>query len=405
VGVEGEARGGIMRDRFYSRFLNGRDPIRALYVVPTAGFGGVERQLSFVLPQLPAWGVKVVPLVGPASTLVSWLEAEGTREVVHSQAFEVPAEPSWGVLGRLLSLGCAWRGARRIGDEVERLIHERMIDVVVGAGPLGWMAATEPARRLGLPVVWWAADEPGPGDKVIGRGLSAFGRPDLFLAASDQIAQGWSAVVHAPTEVVTGAIDLNRFRRGSGPHDRLRPEGAHEVVGHAGRLLDQTAPGGIDGFLEMAARLRATRPGVRFLVAGDGSGRARAERAARDRGLAGALDFLGYVSDMRGFYGACDLMVTRPPSGRMAQVALEAMAMQVPVVEGPDDRAVSALLDDASLGAALAARNLERARQLDAHRTARRTARLLHTLVAWSGAGAAPPVLAEPSRPRLVLAT
>jgi hypothetical protein len=393
-----------MRDRFFSRFLHGRDPIRALYVVPSDGFGGVERQLSCVLPQMPAWGVEVLPLVGPASTLVSWLEEEGMGEVVHSQAFELPGDSS-GAVGRLVSLGLAWRGARRIGDEVDRLIHERMIDVVVATGPLGWMAATEPARRLGVPLVWSAPDAPGPGDRAIGRALSRFGRPDLLLCASELSREGWSTIVHAPTEVVTGAVDLNRFRRGCGQPDQFRPAAAPEVVGHVGRL-DRTASAAMNDFIDMAARLRVHRPEARFLVTGDGPERARAEARAQDRGLGGALDFLGYLSDMRSFYAACDVLVARPSPGRIGQAALEAMAMHVPVVEGADEAAVGALLADASLATALTARNHERARRdFDAQRTARRTARLLHTLVAWSGAAAAPPVLDEHPRARLVHAT
>src|SRR5688572_274553 len=92
--IAGDGRCGrarrMMRDRLYSRFLSGRDPVRALYVLPSGGFGGVESQLAAVLPQMAAWGVEVLPLVGPASTLVTWLEDEGMREVVHSQGFELP---------------------------------------------------------------------------------------------------------------------------------------------------------------------------------------------------------------------------------------------------------------------------------------------------------------------------
>lgn len=400
----GDARGGMMRDRLQTRFLNGRDPVRALYVLPSGGFGGVESQLAAVLPQLSSWGVEVLPVVGPSSTLVTWLEDEGMREVVHSQAFELPSEGASG-LRRLVSLGFAWRGARRIGDEVGRLVHERIVDVVVGAGPLGWMAASEPARQLGLPLVWWAPEVPAPADRTIGRAVAAFGKPDLLLCASDQVEAAWSSIVPAPTEVVTGAVDLNRFRRGAGDGERYRPAGCPAVVGWAGRLPEPGDP--LEGFLDMAAELRRSRPDIQFLVAGDGEGRARAEGRAGARGLGDSIHFLGFVRDMRSFHAACDVLVTRgPAAGRSSQAALEAMAMQVPVVEVADADLVAALLDDASARTSLTVRNHDWVRRdFDAHRTARRTARLLHTLVAWSGTGAAPTIDVEAPRRRLELAT
>ena len=426
-----------MRDRFYSRFLHGRDPIRALYVVPSGGFGGLERQVSCVLPQLPSWGVEVLPLVGPDSTLVTCLEAEGLKEIVHSQAFELP-DGEAGAMKRLVSLGFAWRGARRIGEEVERLIHERSIDVVVAAGPVGWLAASEATRRLGLPLVWWAPDAPGRGERALVRGLCAFTRPEMLLCASQGIEQAWSPMVHAPSEVVEGAVDLNHFRRGKGPA-RLRPGAAREVVGFAGRLVAEKH---VEHFVDMAAQLAPHFPQARFLVAGEGPQRVSAEEQARARGLGDKLQFLGFVRDMRSFYSACDVVVLPSEQERPAQALIEAMAMQVPVVT--TDRVARASLPSPSAGgsaelpatpigdvtalcqqvsallaapegrAALVARGYERVRrEFDAQRTARRTARLLQTLVAWSGATPTVPQATESaaraasrsSRPRLELAT
>ena len=65
-----------MRERSNGRALE-REPVRALFVIPAADFGGVERQMAAVLPQLPDWGVEALPLLGPGGRLGCWLEDRG----------------------------------------------------------------------------------------------------------------------------------------------------------------------------------------------------------------------------------------------------------------------------------------------------------------------------------------
>jgi hypothetical protein len=58
-----------------------------LYLQPSELFGGAERQIAAVLPQLEKQGVAVTALVGPGHTIVDWLESAGVRDVVHSPSF------------------------------------------------------------------------------------------------------------------------------------------------------------------------------------------------------------------------------------------------------------------------------------------------------------------------------
>src|SRR4029079_7027058 len=72
--------------------LTGRElsaPARAhvLYVQPSELFGGAERQVAAMLPQLQRQGVAVTALVGPGRTIVDWLRGAGVKDIVHSPAF------------------------------------------------------------------------------------------------------------------------------------------------------------------------------------------------------------------------------------------------------------------------------------------------------------------------------
>ena len=153
-------------------------------------------------------------------------------------------------------------------------------------------------------------------------------------------------------------------------------------------------------------------PGKRgaFLVAGEGSRRPLYEAAARERGVERSVRFLGYVEDMRSFYAACDVMTLPSRSEGLPNMVLESMSMERPLVVSDrvartgvlrDEREglvypvgdvaafteqVERLLQSETLRASLARRAHERVRrEYDASRSARKIARMLHALVAWSG--------------------
>jgi glycosyltransferase involved in cell wall biosynthesis len=389
----------------------GRARIRVLYLQPCASFGGAERQASIVIPQLTGFGVDVVPLVGPAQTVVHWLEDQGVEEIAHTQSFPGAWRKPTGI-GRLVLPGRYYRCLRRVAGEVDRLIHERAIDLVYAAMPFSWLAATEPARRHGVPVVWRAGGTLIQSwERPLLRAWSALHPPDLLLCCSEAVRSTFGPLVRAPAEVVLNGVELQRFRPGRGNPELYRPRGARLVVGMAARLVAEKQP---EDFVQMAARLAARHPEVRFLVAGEGSRRPLCEALARERGLDRTLRFLGYVEDMRSFYAACDVLALPSRSEGLPNMVLESMAMQkalvvtdrvartgvirheqdglvFPVGDVEDFAAcVERTLVSETLRASLARAAHERVRRdYDVQRSARRIARMLHALVAWSGQHAA----------------
>jgi len=299
-----------------------------LYVQPSELFGGAERQVAALLPQLQRQGMAVTALVGPGHTIVDWLREAGVKDIVRSPSFPRDHSDARG-LGWLARSRQFVAQAGVIGREVEALIDDRGIDAVVAGMAFSWVSATPAARRKGIPVIWRAG----------GMELSAVERPllqlwarrnppDALIANGEGVRDLFAPLIPAPVTVVRNGVDTSLFLPGAAPR-ALRPTGAGLVIGFAGRLVPQKRP---QDFLAMAARIAARRPDVRFIVAGDGSRRPIYEKQAAKLGLAGRVDFLGMVHDMRSFYASCDLLVLPSRSEGSPNVVLEAMAMKLPVV-------------------------------------------------------------------------
>jgi glycosyltransferase involved in cell wall biosynthesis len=297
-----------------------------LYVQPCATFGGAARQASIAVARLGAWGMEVVPLVGPGQTVCRWLEEQDVRGTILSRDFpDVAAE----VEAPLAAPGRNRRSVRRISERVESLVRDGAIELVIASGPFSWRAATAPARRLGVPVVWRADGELG--GRLAEAALWLWSRrhpPDLLVCSTGAVRDALAPLVPAPCEAIPSGVDLDLFRLGRADVRAFRPPGAALVVGLASRLAERR---GVPDFIEMAARVAARHPEVAFLVAGDGIERARYEAHARAYGLERALRFLGFVADMPSFFAACDV-VALPAGGRSVNVALEAMALERPIV-------------------------------------------------------------------------
>lgn len=297
--------------------------LRALYLQPGPLFGGAERQAATNIPLLPAFGVDVVPLVGPGQAVVDWLAERGVHQVVFSRDFP----GAWPKPQGAERLRLPWRYAvcaAKIALATHQIITRERIDIVYAALPFSWVAATPVARRLGVPIVWRAGGtELRSSEMAALRAFAAIWPPDLLICCSRSVRDTFAKVVRAPAEVVMNGVDIAQFWPGASDGSALRPGGARLVVGFAARLVPQKRP---EDFIAMAARIAAGHRDVAFLVAGEGSLRLRYEDLARAFGLGGRLGFLGFVADMRTFYAACDVFVLPSRSEGCPNAVLEAMA-------------------------------------------------------------------------------
>jgi glycosyltransferase involved in cell wall biosynthesis len=132
------------------------------------------------------------------------------------------------------------------------------------------------------------------------------------------------------SSVIYNGVDIARFApTRPSVADRLGiPERAF-VVGTVGRLAPEKNQLPL---IDAVAQLRTAGANVHLMLVGDGPMRATLERAASNRGIAEAVTFTGALSDVRAALRLFDVFVLPSFSETFSNAALEAMAMQVPVI-------------------------------------------------------------------------
>jgi glycosyltransferase involved in cell wall biosynthesis len=181
----------------------------------------------------------------------------------------------------------------------------------------GWTGHSWRERRLYYPV-----------DKQLIR------RFKFVIAVSDQIKSDLvrAGVASSRIRVVLNGIDPAAFRR-----DRAQEASARQALGvspneivvvAAGRLESQKR---FDLLIEACAVLRRRHPGLRLLIAGEGSLRRELEALA-NRDLPGACTLLGHCGDIRPLHHAANLFVQSSDYEGTPNSVLEAMALETPIV-------------------------------------------------------------------------
>ena len=117
---------------------------------------------------------------------------------------------------------------------------------------------------------------------------------------------------------------------GCQPAIHQRPGLSDEIIlGTAGRLI---ALKGIEYLLRAAAALQAEFPGLRVEIAGAGPQRAKLEEAVAQLGLAGRVEFLGWVNNIQSVLPRWDVFVMPSLEEGFPIAALDAMAAGLPVI-------------------------------------------------------------------------
>ncbi|GAA0277821.1 hypothetical protein GCM10009127_18350 [Alteraurantiacibacter aestuarii] len=190
---------------------------------------------------------------------------------------------------------------------------------------LGPLLPRKPAKLLHLHVQ--------PGELVappgIRRRLDSWGerqmmrRVDHVIAISDWIAGTWRGLyadIMPPVSVIHNGTSL--------PAIAPFPEGPF-TIGTACRL---SRVKGIDEFITLAEAIHRRDPAIRFRIAGHGPDRAALEARARASGLAGQMEFAGFVEDMTGFWAGVHLSAFTPPFEPFGLRLIEPLAHGVPAI-------------------------------------------------------------------------
>lgn len=168
-----------------------------------------------------------------------------------------------------------------------------------------------------------------------------YSRVSRVLAISDVIHRNViDTTPMAPGRVVTlhDAIDADEYSPAKGNGTRVRDEFGYTdrntVVGFVGRF----SPGkGHEELLGAASEIVASRPDVKFLVAGEASAGEEAyekeiRRLCTSLELDGAVTFAGFRRDVPDVMASFDVLAFPSHAESFGVVLIEAMAMELPVV-------------------------------------------------------------------------
>lgn len=134
--------------------------------------------------------------------------------------------------------------------------------------------------------------------------------------------------------VLYNGIDTEHWRRSKATpvlKDELQLSENDLLVGTVARITyDKDLP----TFFEVARKVTKQMPNVKFVIVGDGNGN-ELQLAKKDvacRGLEKVIFFTGHRSDLIDVYASFDLFLMTSLTEGLPNTALEAMAMEVPVV-------------------------------------------------------------------------
>ncbi|MDA8335184.1 MAG: glycosyltransferase [Peptococcaceae bacterium] len=292
--------------------------LKILHIIGGGEFGGAERHI-----------LNLVQGVDPAEVEMGILclfarpFAEVAREAgVPAQALPMRNKLDFHVMGKMKNAVAAFD---------PDIVHTHG----VRANLLGRVAAA----LAGRPVVTTvhsllAMDYPDPASRLANslaerctRGMTCH-----FIAVSNELRE---ALIHqgipgGRVTAVHNGVDLARFTPDAATGRALPGyPGDVPLVSIIARLH---AVKGHRFFLHAAKAVLAKKPGVRFLVVGGGPDENALTRMVSDLGIAGAVDFLGFVDDIPTLLARLNVLVVASRWEGFGLTAAEALALAVPVV-------------------------------------------------------------------------
>jgi glycosyltransferase involved in cell wall biosynthesis len=314
-----------------------RTTLRVLYLLPAEGFGGAERQGLYHLAELPRHGIEVTAFVGPGEAVPRALADAGVR---HERFEHFPdGNPAPRTRAESARSMARWlRALSRSVREIERRIGRNRPDLIFANRTFAWLVAAALSRTLDLPYVIRAGSRLSHPALSLGLSLLDHAAPPAAAFYNCRaVERAVGSRLRCPAYSLPNAIDLQRFEPGQGnvrdaARARLGLPRQCPLVGLAARPAPEK---GFDLLAEVAARVSAKKPDVRFVVAGEFGWRARYEASFRQAGLGEVVRFLGHVDAMPDFFRAVDMVVltSRARSIEASPNALlEAMAVGRPIV-------------------------------------------------------------------------
>jgi phosphatidyl-myo-inositol dimannoside synthase len=153
--------------------------------------------------------------------------------------------------------------------------------------------------------------------------------------------RGWARLGEAREHILPNAVDLSALRPGPKNPELEASLGlaGKSVIMTFGRLESRERYKGFDEVIQIMPRLLATRPDLTYIVAGDGSDRARLEAKVASLGISASVRFTGMLREDRkaDYLRLADAFIMPSRGEGFGFVLLEAMACGIPVVASRED--------------------------------------------------------------------
>ena len=291
--------------------------IRVLHVVSSDKFGGIERHVLNLIPELRA--------LGCAAELACPPTAVRLRD--EALAAEIPLLPSGRCRPRL------WLAAvlREVAAAPPEVLHVHDGRAAI-AGALLSLVARGPLIRTQHFTDPASVERSGLSRRAsLGMHRSLNRRLDGYTAVSQIVADGARErreTGHAEVVVIPPAIELPS-------HDALvsaqeeRARLAHPVVAFAGRLEEERQ---LHVLLHAIPLVRAHLPRCHFVLAGAGAAERRLRLLAARLGIDAAITWSGWVADTNSVLSRAHVYVNTWPREGFGMAMAEAMALGLPVV-------------------------------------------------------------------------
>jgi glycosyltransferase involved in cell wall biosynthesis len=294
---------------------------RVLWLIKGLGAGGAEQLLVNSLPHLDRsrFDYHVAYILPWKDDNVPFFTAHD----VPTSCLEGRTPADLGVVSRL-----------------QRLLEDLRIDVLDSHLPYSGVIGRVAARRAGTPAVVYTEHSLAVQRQLAGLHFVSFvantltyGMNDLVVSVSRDTFRDVNRFTfgRVPVRLVYNGIPLDSFDRATIRADRSAlgvPE-AHKVVGHVATFTPKKRQ---HDLLHAAKLVLAEDPDVSFVLVGKGALRPELEALARELGISEHVVFPGFVPDLTAAMVCFDVFALSSLYEGLPTVAIEAMALGVPVV-------------------------------------------------------------------------
>lgn len=294
---------------------------RVLLLIKGLGVGGAEQLLVNSLPYLDRSTFEY-----HAAYVLPWKD----DNVPHFKAHDVPVHCLQG--GNPLDL--------RVLRRVRRLLEELRIDILDVHLPYSGVLGRLAARRARTPVVVYtehslAVQRQWKNLHFVSfvANILTYGMNDMILTVSRDLLLEVEhfALGRVPVRLIYNGIPLERFDREGHSLDRssLGIPRHHKVVGHVATFTSKKRQ---DILLKAAKTVIDAQPNVNFVLVGKGPLRPQLEQLANDLHIRDNVVFAGFLSSPVDVMSTFDVLALSSQYEGLPTVAIEAMALGVPVV-------------------------------------------------------------------------